>query len=841
MPIIDQVVRPFYTKTTVFQAWHYFSKTNSETQPPTAMLLNYLRIAYRNLLKNRIFTIINITGLALGMAAFLFIVQYIRFERSYEDFHKNGDNILRVTVDFYNGDQYDMTDCESYAPLGPLLKDKMPEVTDFVRMYGMDGLVNVRAGTRNFLETKIYWADPSVLTVFTYQVLHGDAATALTAPFEVIVTESMAKKYFGRTNVIDELIDVDNNPYRVKAVIADPPPNTHIKFTFLLSRLSFKTLKPWYPDDKWNNNNEYTYILTTPGTDLEQLNKKLHALTATELKGILEQEYFVAERIKDIHLHSNKAYEPEPPGDIKAVYYLSFIAIFLIVIAWVNYLNLSTARAMERAREVGVRKVMGSLKMQLVFQFLCESILVNVLAGVLALTMLQLAFPLLQDLSGQPVPLNILHDRFFWSLFTSLLAAGSFLSGIYPAFVLASFKPVAVLKGKFQSSTHGQLLRKGLVIFQFSATVILIISMCTVYLQVRFLQRYDLGMNIDQTLVLTGRQVSLPDSVARRASQALKTELMKNPAVRSVTRAGSLPGVNIQELSTTHVLRLGQSSANGGGYLYSYIPIDADFIPSLNITLLAGRNFENGVPNHDQVIINEEAARALGFASPEQAVGTKVTFRTRSGAEGSTVIGVLRNFYFRSPKEQHLPMLFAYGENADYFALQLTTGDIKKTLAFVEDTWHRVYPNMVFDYFFLNERYDNQYRADTHLFQIMVAFSALIIFIACLGLFGLSSYTILQRRKEIGIRKVLGASVGTVVSLLSRDFMKTVTVSALMAVPVAYFLMQAWLSAYAVRITLHAGIFIFAIASVILLALITVSVQTIKSAMANPTESLKQE
>jgi putative ABC transport system permease protein len=805
------------------------------------MLLNYLRIAYRNLFKNRIFTVINIAGLALGMAAFLFIVQYIRFERSYEDFHTNADNILRVTVDFYNGEQYDMTDCESYAPLGPLLKDKFPEVVDFVRLYGMDGFVNIRAGAQNFLETKLYWADHSVVDIFTYQVLHGNKATALAAPFEAILTETMAKKYFGRTNVIDEVIDVDNNPYRIKAVIADPPPNTHIKFTFLLSRLSFKTLKPWYPDDKWNNNNEYTYILTVPGTNLEQLNKKLHAVTDTELKGIVEQEYFVAERIKDIHLHSNKSYEPEPPGNVRAVYYLGFIAIFLIVIAWVNYLNLSTARAMERAREVGVRKVMGSLKMQLVFQFLWESVLVNILAGALALTLLQVAFPLFQSLSGQPVPFDVLHDQSFWLLFIGLLAGGSLLSGIYPAFVLASFKPAAVLKGKFQSSSHGQLLRKGLVIFQFSATVVLIIGMCTVYLQVRYLQHYDLGMNIDQTLVLTGRQVALPDSVARRASQALKTELMKNAMVRSVSRSSSLPGVNVQELSTTHIRRLGQSSENGGGYLYSFISIDADFIPSLKMSFLAGRNFENGVPNHDQVIINEESAKALGFVSPEQAVGAKITFRTRSGTEGSTIIGVLRNFYFRSPKEQHLPMLFQYGENADYFAVHLTTGDIKNTLAFVESTWRSVYPNTVFDYFFLNERYDNQYRADTNLFQIMLMFSGLIIFIACLGLFGLSSYTILQRRKEIGIRKVLGASVGTVVTLLSRDFMKTVIVAALIAVPLGYFLMQEWLSTYAVRISLNAGIFVFAIAFVVVLALLTVSLQTIKSAMANPTDSLKQE
>lgn len=805
------------------------------------MLINYLRIAHRNLLKNRIFTTINIAGLAIGTAAFLFIVQYIRFENSYEDFHQNADNIFRITTEFYNGSQYDMTDCETYAPLGPLLKEEMPEVTDFVRLYGIDGFTNVKAGTQSFLEVGVYWADPSVFRIFTYHILHGDAAGPLTAPFEVVLTESMARKYFGRANAVDELIEIDKNTYRVKAIIADPPPNTHLKFSFLLSRLSLKTLMPWYPDDKWTNNNEYTYVLTAPGTDLERFNKKLKALTASVLKDVLSQELFVGERIKDIHLYSNKAYEPEPNGSSRVVYYFSLIAVFLLLIAWVNYLNLSTARAVERAREVGVRKVMGSLKIQLVFQFLWESVIVNVLAGILALVLLQVAFPFFRDLSGQPLSLDLLHDRLFWLLFAALLVSGSLLSGIYPAFVLASFNPAAVLKGKFQSSPHGQLLRKVLVIFQFTATVVLIISVCTVYRQVKFLQNYDLGMNIDQTIVLTGKQVNVPDSVSRMYSETLKTELLKDPAIRSVARAGSLPGVNMQELSTTHIVRLGESSKNEGGYLYSFISVDADFIPSLNMTLVAGRNFENGVPNHDQVIINEEAAKALGFSSPEQAVGSKVTFRTRRNTDGSTIIGVLKNFYFRSPKEPHLPMLFRYGEPANYLAIQVTSTDMQKTVASIQATWNKVYPNTVFDYFFLSERYDKQYRADTRFGLVMAVFSCLIIFIACLGLFGLSSYTILQRTKEIGIRKILGASGTTIVTLLSLDFAKTVIVAAMVAIPVAYLLMEEWLSDYSVRISLNVWVFLIAVAVVLLLALVTVSFQTIKTAMANPIDSLRQE
>ncbi|HYG19374.1 MAG TPA: ABC transporter permease [Ohtaekwangia sp.] len=805
------------------------------------MLKNYLHIAWRTLRKNIVFSYINIFGLAIGMAAFLFITQYVRFERSYESFHTHADNIYRVVTEFYNGTEYVMTDCETFAPLGPFLKDKMPEVTDYVRMYGMDGLISVKAAGQNFLESGIYWSDPSVFNVFTYDVLHGDATKALTAPFEVVLSETMAKKYFGRTNVTDETIEIDKHVYHIKAVIADVPPNTHLKFSFLLSRLSLKTLKPWYPDDRWHNNNEFTFVLTQPGADLDLFNRKLAALASADLKEIIGQKRFVAERIKDIHLYSTNAYEPEPTGNGKVVYYFSLVAIFIITIAWVNYINLSTARAVERAREVGIRKVMGSVKRQLVIQFLSESVIINLLAGIIALVLFQVSFPFFRDLSGQPLSSNLMQDTWVWLLLAGLVGAGSLLSGVYPAFVLASFNPAAVLKGKFHSSAHGRLLRKGLVIFQFSATVVLLISMCTVYLQVKHLRGHDLGMDIEQALVLTGTQLDTPDSLVSLKSEALKAELMKSGEVKSMSRSGSLPGVDMQELSSTSIVRLGQSREEGHGYTYYYISIDADFIPTLNMTLAAGRNFTDGVPNNDQVIINEEAARMLGFSSAEKAVGSKVTFQTRSDTEGSTVIGVLKNFNFRSPKEGHLPMLFYYHEHPEYFAVKLSSDDMPATLASVEAAWKKVYPNSVFNYFFLDEKYDQQYRADTQFGKVMAAFSGLIIFIACLGLFGLSSYTITQRTKEIGIRKVLGSSVAGIVRLLSYDFAKTVFIAALLAVPVAYGVMEEWLSHYAVRINLNGWVFVIAVMTILLLAMVTVSYQTIRTAVANPVDSLKQE
>jgi len=803
------------------------------------MFKNNLRVAYRNLLKNRVFSYINILGLAIGMAAFLFIVQYVRFERSYENFHANSDNTYRLLAEFYNGSEYVMTDCETYAPLGPLLKEKMPEVVDFVRLYGIDGLIDVRAGAQNFLESGIYWADQSVFNVFTHPVVNGDATKALIAPFEVVLTESMAKKYFGHTDIVDEAIEIEKNTFRIKAVIADLPANTHLKFSFLLSRLSFKTVKPWYPDDKWNNNNEYTYVLTMPGTDINTFNEKLKILSETELKAIIPQERIIAEPIKDIHLYSDNPYDPEPGGNAQSVYYLTLIALFIIAIAWVNYVNLSTARAVERAREVGIRKVMGSVKLQLVLQFLTESFIINIFAGILALFLYQITFPFFRDLSGQPLPFNLVGDQSFWLLLCGLIGVGSLLSGLYPAFVLASFNPAAVLKGKFQSSSHGQLLRKGLVIFQFSATVVLIIAMCTVYLQVQFLQHQNLGMDIEQTIVLTGKQLDRQDSIFRQTSEAFKTELMKDPSIRTVARSEAVPGL-LQELSTTSIQKLGKTESDRG-YLYYFFRIDAGYIPAMNISLIAGRNFEDGLPNQDQIIVNEEAAKMLGFANAAEAVGSRVTFNTRGKSEGSAIVGVLKNFYYRSPKESHLPMFFYYGEPADYFTIQVKSEDMKKTISSVATAWSKIYPNSVFDYYFLDEKYDQQYRADTQFGKVMAAFSGLIIFIACLGLFGLSSYTITQRTKEIGIRKVLGASVSEIVRLLSLNFAKTVLTAALIALPLAYFIMDQWLSNYFVRISLNVWIFVFALAVILLLAVVTVSFQTIKSAIANPVDSLKQE
>jgi putative ABC transport system permease protein len=803
------------------------------------MLRNYLRIAYRSLVKNKAFSFINILGLAVGMAAFQLIIHYVRFERSYEDFNPIADHVYRITLDRYNGAEYVVTDCETHAPIGPMLKEKMPEVRAFVRMFHNDGLQDIKVGTQKFLEENIYFADPSAFEIFSIDVLHGDPASALTNPMQAVLTASMAKKYFGRTDIIGEAIEIDKTVYHITSVIADMPVNTHLKFSILLSHATLGKKYEWYQeDDSWSGNNEYTYLLIEPETNLLNFNKNLALLSAT-LKDKIKDSRYVAEPIKSIHLHSHKTYEPEVNGNAKVVYFLAIIAAFIIMIAWVNYINLSTARSVERAREVGIRKVVGSLKSQLIFQFLSESIIVNLFAGGLAFLMFLTLFPAFRNLTGQPLPLNFISDPIFWYLFLGLFTIGSLLSGIYPAFVLSSFQPVAVLKGKFQSSTHGQLLRKGLVMFQFSTTVVLLICMLTVYLQIDHLRTFDLGMNIDQTLVIRAPNLDESDSILNSPFQSLKTELLRKPEVKMVARSNSIPGLSLHELSSTGTVRLGQDEKNR--YTYYYFGIDADFISLMGMRLVGGRNFQNGIPNHDQIIINEEAMNKLGFSNVEEAVGTKLTFRTRWPGEPATIIGVVKNFYQRSPKEEHIPMIFPYATGTDYFSLRLISTNINETIASVKAVYEEVLPNNPFSYFFLDEKFNQQYQADAQFGKVVATFSVLAVFIACLGLFGLSSYTIVQRTKEIGIRKVLGASVGQIVHLLSQDFTKVIIIAALVAMPVAYFALEEWLSNYEVRIELSTSVFILPVFLILLLAFFTVSFQTLRTALTNPTKSLKQE
>lgn len=798
------------------------------------MLNNYTRTAWRSLLKNRVFTAINVIGLAAGVAAFLFISIYVRFERSYEAFNPQADNVWRITLDIYNGSEYVVTDCETHAPMGPLVKSKFPEVVDFVRMYSNDGVTEVKIEDKKFLETGTCFADPSVYDLLAVNLVKGDADNSLAEPYKVVISESKARKYFGNTDVIGESLMIGGTVYQVTGVIADQQPNTHFKFSVLMSHSTLYKLRQHYTDENWDGNNEFTYLLMQPGTDIASFNKKLLALSA-ELKDKLNNGKYAAEPIRDIHLHSHKSFEAEVNGDAKIVNILAIVALFIIAIAWVNYMNLATARAVERAREVGIRKVMGSLKIQLIFQFLAESLIVNMVAGFVAVTIVQAAMPMFRELTGIPV-LSI--DTYFWVLVSGLIAIGSFLAGIYPAFVLSSFSPVTVLKGKFQSSSHGQLLRKSLVVFQFTTTIILIICVSSVYKQVEHLRSLDLGTDLEQTVAIRMPETNVSDSLFNTRYSQFKIEAVRDASVKSLAISQAVPGLPSAELNTSRFSLMGKESE--GRYTYYWYFIDEDFAETMSIKFVAGRNFESR-SDAGNAIINESAARLLGFEKPEDALGGQFNFIDWRTNKPSVIIGVVKNFYQLSPKEEHLPMIHLYSDRGGYLTAHLNTNDMKRSLENLKASWDNVFPGEPFNYFFVDEQFDQQYRSDVQFGQVMGTFSVLAVIIACLGLFGLSSYTILQRRKEIGIRKVLGASITQVVTLLSGSYLKTILVAAVFALPIAWFAIDNWLSGYTVRISMTAWMFVLPVVLILVTALITVSFQTIRSALVNPARSLKED
>ena len=800
-----------------------------------SMLKSYFVIAVRNLFKRRLYSLINVFGLALGMAAFFLIVHYVDFERGYEDVHKNRNNIYRVTLDIYKGPEFVVADCGMYSPIGPLLKKQLPGVIDFVRLFPA-GIQEVGAAARKFREDKIYLADPSFLNIFSLEIIHGGLKVPFSSPFEAIITTSMAIKYFGRTDAVGEMLEIAKKQFKVIAIVKDAPANSHLKFDFLLSHSTLAKVFDWYDENNYGmGNSEYTYLLTDSSITLEGLNESLKKLSIKLLENIGD-DILVAQPLKDIHLYSNKLAELEPNGSARSVNFLLIIALFIVIIAWVNYVTISTARSAERSREVGVRRIMGSLRKQLIFQFLVESFLITLLSGVLSLFILFLSLPWFISLTGQQLPPNIFGSSIFWYLFVGVLFTGSLLSGFYPAFILSSFDPTKVLKGKLYSSTHGQWLRRGLVVFQFAITIGLIICVWTVYSEIDYLQKYNLGMNLEQTLVLRAPEVE-NDSTYRVKYESLRNELAANSTIKMASRSQSLPGLGLADVATTgNIFKLGEQKSQKGTLYYIY-SIDENFIPMLKMELVAGRNFQSENSSEQQLIVNEEAIRLLGFRSAEDAVGSKLKFF----GDEKTIIGVLKNFHQQSPKEKHLPMLFSKTTGGNYISLKVNSSDVQSTIETVEVKWKEMFPDSPFDYFLLDEKYNQQYRADQHFARVIAVFSELAVFIACLGLFGLSYFTIALRTQEIGIRKVLGASVFQIINLLSRDFTKLVLLAGIIALPVAYIAMEEWLSNYEVKVKLSAVVFVLSLLSVVVLSLATVGFQTIKSAIANPVDSLRDE
>lgn len=800
------------------------------------MFQNYLKIAWRNLRKDKFYTVINILGLALATAAFLFIINYVRFEYSYESFYKKADDLYRITLDNYKGNEYVMTDCETHPPLGPIIKKQMPEVVDFVRAEHMEEISAVKSNGKVFRIENAYAVDPSMFTIFNYDFIEGNAATSLTAPMQATITQSLAQRMFGNEPAVGKLLQDGDWTYTITSVIKDVPSNTHLKFDLLISLNSL--LSRGINLESWNGNNNYTYVQLVPHADLAAFNKKLLQLSKEKLR----VDKYRAEPMKDIHLLSHKSFEPEENGDLKTVQFMLVIAVLVLLVGSVNYVNLTTARAADRTKETGMRKALGSSRWALVKQFMTETLLINLVAMTFALALIELLLPFYVQLTGRPITVDFFHSSFFWLTAIALFIFNCVLSGLYPALVLSAVKPVSVTRTSFTTSSGSILFRRILVVGQFSAALIVLSASLIVFRQLSYMRHQDLGLSTDQTLVLRAPsgQGKIIDSIRRQQSKSFLNNVSQLPEIKKITAAEALPGASLHELSTTSgVSQLG--SDKGLNYTYYAYGIDENFFPVMNIKLLAGNNFRAGVPNRDQMIISREAARLFGFSSPEDAIGKRLTLSwTNLGY--STVVGVVEDYHQQSLKSAILPMIHWYRTNGGtFYAAKLNTTDIKQTLAKMQLLWQEQYPEYPFEYHFFNELFDEQYKADQQFGKIVQIFSIFTLFITCLGILGLTAYNITKRSKEIGIRKVLGASVASIVKLLSGDFVKLVAIAIFIATPVTWYVMNRWLQDYAYRIQIQWWMFAVAGLLTMSIALLTLSIQSIKAAMANPVKSLKSE
>ncbi|HEY9487198.1 MAG TPA: ABC transporter permease, partial [Chryseosolibacter sp.] len=683
-------------------------------------------------------------------------------------------------------------------------------------------------------------ATPTFFTVFSVPLIHGIDSLVLKEPFKVVLSETLARKYFGNEDPIGKTIrNNGEHDFEVTGVFKDLPPNTHMKISALFSYASFETLV----DDpeamkSWHWDGHFTYILLDKNADPKAFEKKLLTFSekheAEELKRAGAGMVFHLQPLTDIHLDSDFMFEFKRNGDRQSAYFLSIVAILILIIAWINYINLSTAKSIERAREVGVRKVMGSDRTQLVQQFLFEAILFNTIAVAIAIVLVVLLTPSFSELTGRDLGYVLLSESMFWAWMAVLIIGGALLSGLYPAFVLSGFRPVEVLKGRFKNTAKGVLFRKGMVVIQFVASITLIVGTFTVYRQLRFMQDQKLGVDINQTLVLQAPNVV--DSTYAQKFQVFKQQIMQYPEVLSVTAASSVPGRQ-PEWNAGGIRRLSQREDEANQY--RVIMMDHDFIKTFGLEVLKGRPFSGELSNEYQnVMINESAARLMGFSKIEDAINDEIFF----WGDTFRIIGVLKNYHQESLKKAYEPLVFRYNDApGGYYSIKFNTSNVRESIVKFEDHWKALFPGNPFIHFFLDDHYNEQYQADQQFGKVFGVFSILAIFIACLGLFGLSSLTAIQRTKEIGVRKVLGATIQSILALMSRDYLMLLSVSIVLAIPIAWWIMRSWLQEFAYRIPLAWWIFVVPSLTVVLIALITVSVHTFRAARTNPATSLRYE
>ena len=805
----------------------------------TYMIANYIKVAFRNFERQKLFTTLNVIGLSVGIGASILILQYVKYEKSFDSFHSKARDIYRVQYNVWHNGRLNFESAAAVPAVGPALKNNFGEVEEFTRLYPVGGVMTYQRpgrGPVSFHEEKMPYADANIFKVFDFKIIKGDTRTCLKEPNKAMLSERAVRKYFGTEDPIGKIITRNGNEsYEITGIFADVPENSHIKFDFLLS---YETLKNFYDSyhTSWGWYDFYTYVLLRPNTDVDALQNKWNRFLKREKgdKWKSSSQEFILKPLLEIHLRSHLLYEvhPEEQGDIDSIDALAIIAFFILAIALINYVNLATARSFSRANEVGVRKVIGALRKQLVSQFFVESILLHLVAFTIALVAIRILWTPFTSLTGWNIPMTLIYEPEFWQLISIIFIAGVVLSGLYPALVLSSFRPVKVLRGQIINTRHGQWMRKSLVTFQFIASISLIIGSAIVYRQLNFMKDSDLGISINETLVLRGS--GSIDSLYSQQLESFKNIVLQVPGVRSITASTNIPG---DEIYWTGGIR----RFNGGPHdhiMVSHVAVDYDFLSSFGLKLITGRNFNRDFPNDDKrVLVNKRLTEVLEFDDPKSAIGELLW------QQGDTIeiMGVLEDYHQMSLKSNVVPMVFMLRQSAVYYALKIESENYRDVLAKIEQPWRSFFPHAPIDYFFLDEFYNKQYEKDDRFGRVLSLFTLLAIFIATLGLIGLASYTTSQRTKEIGIRKILGSSVTGVVLLLSRSFIRNVVVANLIAWPLTWWLMNSWLQSFPYRISINPLIFLLSGTLVALIAVIAISSQTISAALRQPVKTLRYE
>ncbi|NHA06889.1 FtsX-like permease family protein [Mucilaginibacter sp. HC2] len=806
------------------------------------MIRNILLVTYRNLVKNKIYTFINVTGLALGMAAFILITAFVNFEKSFDRIHPDAANIYRVESQFYRGQELTDSWPTSTNGYAPAMKANFPEIASYARISWAGSERVVKYNNTKYREEHVCFADSNFFSFFAYPLVKGDALTALKEVNTIVISQSAAKKYFGDVDAMGKFLDVstlgDKYHCMVTGVFKDIPANSTMQFNFLMS---------WSTSSKfvqnfWYQHESYTFVKLNPGASIQSVEAKFPALaeqykTGPSLKELKWTIKLVP--LTDIHLNPAKPYEIEVKGNRFAVNFLNIIAFIILMIACINYINLATTKSVDRAREVGIRKVSGAHVSQLILQFLMESVIINVVALLLSMVLVLGARYGLSRYLSDSNTYGLLFNSGLLVKVSAVFLGSILISGIYPAMVLARLKPIVVLKGRFAFSKSGILLRRGMVAFQFMASVLLIAGTFAVYRQIIYMSSQSTGVNINQTIV-----IKTPVNTSNYAQKinSFKNTLLGFSGVKAVTLSGAVPGREVREFLANRRFGAPKSEER----TYEMLKVDHDFMQAYGMQLIAGRAFDKSRPaDSTGVVLNESAVKQFDFSSPEDAVGKKVWLETVD-KHPDEVIGVIKDYHQQSLQQKYTPVILFMDPAlrwipADYFSVKVSQNNMTQMVNNIRSTWNDNFPESSFDFFFLDDFYNRQYNQETQFGHVFTLFSSLAIFIACIGLFGLTAYSAARRTKEIGVRKVLGASVQSIISLLTWDVVKLILVSSLFALPVAYIFINQWLNHYAFKVTLTWWQFALPVFALVVIAIGTTFYLTFRAALTNPTSSLRNE